>query len=69
VAPCVKAELEKLENNSWELTVGFCGDSLFEVTEGKTMFIVNLEERTCDCKHWQISGIPCKHSIRCILHM
>ena len=23
--------------------------------------IVNLNEKTCDCKMWEIIGIPCKH--------
>ena len=26
-------------------------------------FVVNLVERTCTCKAWQGSGIPCKHAI------
>jgi len=27
------------------------------------MFVVNLIERTCTCRAWQGSGIPCKHAI------
>ena len=26
-------------------------------------FVVNLIERTCTCRAWQGSGIPCKHAI------
>jgi hypothetical protein len=26
-------------------------------------FVVNLHERTCSCRKWQVSGIPCKHAI------
>ena len=26
-------------------------------------FVVNLSERTCTCRAWQGSGIPCKHAI------
>lgn len=26
-------------------------------------FVVNLDERTCSCRAWQVSGIPCKHAI------
>jgi len=25
--------------------------------------VVNLEARTCTCRKWQVSGIPCKHAI------
>lgn len=26
-------------------------------------FVVNLHDRTCSCRAWQVSGIPCKHAI------
>ena len=26
-------------------------------------FVVNLQDRTCSCRQWQVSGIPCKHAI------
>ena len=26
-------------------------------------FVVNLNDRTCSCREWQVSGIPCKHAI------
>jgi hypothetical protein len=26
-------------------------------------FVVNLDERTCSCRAWQVSGIPCKHAL------
>jgi len=26
-------------------------------------FVVNLVQRTCTCRAWQGSGIPCKHAI------
>ncbi|XP_021737176.1 uncharacterized protein LOC110703694 [Chenopodium quinoa] len=40
---------------------GFC----YGVREGATRekFVVNLSQRTCSCRAWQISGIPCKHVV------
>ncbi|KAK4430589.1 hypothetical protein Salat_1359600 [Sesamum alatum] len=32
-------------------------------------YIVNLKELTCQCREWQVSGIPCKHAMGCILYM
>jgi len=40
---------------------------VFEVLDGSTTFTVNLAQHHCDCMMWDISGIPCKHGIRCIL--
>ncbi|KAJ8424734.1 hypothetical protein Cgig2_010034 [Carnegiea gigantea] len=41
----------------------------FDVVEGCTNFTVKLKEHFCDCKKWQITGLPCKHGARCILRM
>ncbi|WVZ75505.1 hypothetical protein U9M48_023551 [Paspalum notatum var. saurae] len=39
----------------------------FEVQEKEThRFIVNLNERTCTCRYWQLLGLPCYHAISCI---
>jgi hypothetical protein len=26
-------------------------------------FVVNLHDRICSCRQWQVTGIPCKHAI------
>jgi hypothetical protein len=26
-------------------------------------FVVNLQDMTCSCRQWQVSGLPCKHSL------
>ena len=28
--------------------------------------VVNLEQKTCSCRKWEISGLPCKHVVACI---
>lgn len=28
--------------------------------------VVDLNERTCACRKWQLTGIPCFHAIACI---
>ena len=37
-------------------------NSRFGVLIGRVLVIVNLINRTCTCKAWQMSGIPCDHS-------
>jgi len=33
----------------------FCGSGF--------RFVVNLVDKTCSCRQWQVSGIPCKHAL------
>ena len=30
--------------------------------------IVDLAAKTCDCRRWQLTGIPCCHAISCLRH-
>lgn len=42
------------------------GARTFEVSFGNHGFIVHLAKKTCICRLWQLSGIPCCHSIAAI---
>ena len=59
-------ELNLTLKDSRYCKVQSAGRNQFEVKDGFTRFVVNLEERTCGCKSWEISGMPCKHAAACI---
>jgi hypothetical protein len=40
---------------------------LWEVTSGPRTHAVNLEARTCGCKKWDLTGIPCNHAVAAIV--
>ncbi|XP_051191015.2 uncharacterized protein [Lolium perenne] len=43
------------------------GKDGFEVQEGEhRRFTVNLENLTCSCRYWELSGLPCCHAITAI---
>lgn len=50
---------------------------LFEVKDtsklfmanNKKSYVVNSEDHTCDCGLWQISSLPCSHTMPCIAHL
>ena len=43
------------------------GENGFEVKEkDKMKWTVNLDKRTCSCRYWQLSGLPCAHAINAI---
>ena len=47
----------------------FVGDETFEVHEKGKTFVLNLEKRICDCNEWNLTGIPCRHTVVCIREM
>ncbi|XP_058786712.1 uncharacterized protein LOC131661258 [Vicia villosa] len=38
----------------------------FSVCNESDTYVVNLAEKTCACRKWDLSGIPCAHAIVCI---
>jgi len=48
-------------------TLIHAGQREFDVMEGHTNFIVRLKDNFCDCRKWQLSGLPCEHAARCFL--
>ena len=55
---------EKLACSKW--LACWAGRTKFEVKSGLESFIVDLEEKKCSCRKWDIIGIPCCHAISCI---
>ncbi|GJU61135.1 hypothetical protein Tco_1238901 [Tanacetum coccineum] len=55
-------ELHKKIQRKWSLSPS--GWHRFEVRQGNTeAFCVDLEKRECSCRQWQLTGVPCPHSI------
>ncbi|WMV46763.1 hypothetical protein MTR67_040148 [Solanum verrucosum] len=48
--------------------LNFNGDDGFEVSEGNDRHIVNLAAKKCTCRVWDLTGIPCPHSIKALLY-
>ena len=55
---------EKLACSKW--LACWVGRTKFEVKNGLESFIVDLEEKRCSCRKWDITGIPCCDAISCI---
>lgn len=41
---------------------------IFWVTNGIETYCVNPKNKTCSCRKWDLSSIPCSHATTCILH-
>ncbi|XP_015940751.1 uncharacterized protein LOC107466283 [Arachis duranensis] len=62
-----KLEKEKKEGNYWEAQwVGDNDHNVFEVRRHGRTLRVNTQERTCTCRKWQLTGLPCCHGVAAI---
>ena len=48
---------------SFEYEADFAG---VQVTGPDSQFVVYMEMKTCACKKWDLTGIPCQHACCCI---
>ncbi|XP_013713395.2 uncharacterized protein LOC106417082 [Brassica napus] len=61
-----KTIAEETKNRKWckKRTLGPNGVS--EVEENSTSHTVNMDRRTCTCRRWDLTGIPCRHALKVI---
>ncbi|KAJ9537409.1 hypothetical protein OSB04_030142 [Centaurea solstitialis] len=51
----------------WQVLPG--GPMVFEVRQQSDAFIVDEFNKTCSCRMWQLSGIPCLHAVATICYI
>lgn len=46
------------------------GQQSFRVSDTKYLMVHTVEmiPKTCSCRYWQLTGVPCAHLVRCCLH-
>ncbi|GJS17730.1 hypothetical protein Tco_0412202 [Tanacetum coccineum] len=69
ITPTVRKKLEYLKREQRNWTVFLSAYQLLEVRCGDSAFGVNLGEKTCACRLWQLSGIPCIHAVAGYMHL
>nr|XP_027103008.1 uncharacterized protein LOC113724288 [Coffea arabica] len=61
-------KLKKVAIHSRRCSLQMASEDLFEVSDGDKTFIVSLNQKTCDCGAFQLSGLPCKHAALGIIY-
>ena len=68
VCPNICTRIQTLNSDSRTCKAYKSGDGFYEVEDGMSILLVSLNDRICLCDAWQITGIPCNHVVRSILH-
>jgi hypothetical protein len=69
VCPMIQQVLEKAKKEAEKWTSTWHSDddyAIFGVTNGTKTHCVNLLKKTCACKKWDLTGIPCCHVVSSI---
>ncbi|XP_021721467.1 uncharacterized protein LOC110689025 [Chenopodium quinoa] len=67
VMPYVTKLYERMERVVRHCIVQVSRDDTYEVNLNSDQVTVDLQNRTCTCYHWQLTGLPCVHGFSCIL--
>ncbi|KAK8530667.1 hypothetical protein V6N13_122291 [Hibiscus sabdariffa] len=68
ICPKIQKKLDKLKIESFKCIPDWSGGQTFQVRCPLTQFVVDIAERTCSCRSWQLTGLPCSHAICCIFN-
>mgnify|MGYP001606204419 FL=1 len=70
LTPTATKTLQKIKERAIQCRAVFCGNGKYQVTsEGTNQCVANMDQQTCSCNRWELTGIPCKHSIATIWDM
>ncbi|XP_021760590.1 uncharacterized protein LOC110725417 [Chenopodium quinoa] len=68
ICPNIVRRLQVISEESRSCKCLVSGEGEYEVLDGRSVLPVNLRAGTCACNAWQLTGLPCKHAMRAILH-
>ncbi|XP_057768394.1 uncharacterized protein LOC130988529 [Salvia miltiorrhiza] len=69
LCPMINKKLEKMKFQSRNMnTIPALGDK-FEVDDEGEKYVVNIPQRTCTCRVWELTGIPCTHGLAAIKYL
>ena len=62
ICPRIHDKVEEIKARAMEYEAVQAGQGIWEITGYAGHKIVNLNARTCTCREWDITGVPCVHA-------
>ncbi|XP_076922696.1 uncharacterized protein LOC143584551 [Bidens hawaiensis] len=70
LAPVATTLFEKIKTEANPYTVIWNGNTKYQVTDPTNeKRDVDMEQRTCSCRTWELMGMSCRHAVACIYNM
>lgn len=67
ITPTYAEKLEEAKKWSREVTAKQSDKGLWQVSSVTRNCAVNLDARTCTCRKWDVTGIPCHHAVSAMM--
>lgn len=67
ICPRIVEKLDKARKYASGFIAYWNGGHRYEICGPTYKVVVDLETRTCACRRWQLTGIPCSHAMRAIM--
>ncbi|XP_039143980.1 uncharacterized protein LOC120281132 [Dioscorea cayenensis subsp. rotundata] len=66
--PRIMKKLEKAKALSFTYSTTWSGGAQYQVLGNEGQFVVDRIEKTCSCRKWQLTGVPCAHAISALYY-
>jgi hypothetical protein len=66
LCPRIVAKLDEIGAVAGQCYCTYAGGHLYDVRHNNKQYVVNLLRKTCGCKQWDMTGIPCVHAVSAI---
>ncbi|KAJ3697435.1 hypothetical protein LUZ61_001140 [Rhynchospora tenuis] len=62
ICPKIQKKLDRWKEESIKFRAIWNGATQYQVTGFEGQFVVNIAKSSCDCRKWDLTGIPCEHA-------
>ncbi|KAK1423947.1 hypothetical protein QVD17_19258 [Tagetes erecta] len=70
LTPYAKSQMEAIKKEAAKYTVAWNGGEHFQVSGPfGDQRVVDMRQKTCACRRWELTGIPCRHTVAAIWNM
>ena len=66
ICPTYAELLEEAKKHSRNCQALMAGPNIYQVTSNENTYAVNLQHRTCGCRKWDMTAVPCNHAVSAI---
>ncbi|XP_022023926.1 uncharacterized protein LOC110924199 [Helianthus annuus] len=64
LTPGATITLDQIKKDASQLNVVYAGQNKYEVSgEGHNQCVVDMNTKSCTCRKWELTGMPCKHAV------